>query len=384
MSPRSESSSPSRVRVPVSRRLRQWRSRLLVVFCWGVCLAAALWLASGEKERVEVLGIVDAREWTVATVEPGRISSLAVDVLDRVESGQVLVTLDSTTHYAEMEVLKSELQVAKANLDAEATRLEMELSRDRQEDVMDHRRLLIDYETARLDHLERLVTTEVDKATAERIEAEVERQRAMAAKGAVGRAILEDLELRLAALQTKIRGEAELIAVSKVQLEEAQKRLDWESGEIPADEVLGPLQAEIDRQQARIRLLMAGERNLVLRSPLDGIVNRIDRRVGEAVLPGEPILSIADPSSSQILVYLDEELCGQLQPGDGAEIRSISGRGGRLKGTVVKVGGTVTERPIRFRRRFDIPEWGVPATVEVPEGISLLPGQRVRVSITPS
>jgi multidrug resistance efflux pump len=370
-----------RVPVPLLRRVQQWRARFLVAGFWAACLAAALWLSSSETQRIEALGIVEAREWSVAAVEPARITSLAVNILDPVEAGQVLVTLDNAERKAELEVVRAELELARATLRAESERIDLELAEARRDRIMDRRRLLVDYEEARLEHLDRLVTMEVNRAQAERIEAEVRRQRAMADQGAVGRAVLEDLELQLAALRTQIRGDTDIIRVSEEQLEETRARIQEAGEEREADRFLEPLRAEIDRQEARVRLLLEQERKLVLRAPSSGIVHRIDRRPGEIALAGEPILSIADPVSSTIMVYLDEETSGRLSPGDRAVVRSASGRGGRIPGRVVKVGSAVTERPPRFRLRFDVPEWGIPATVTLTGDVHLVPGQRVRVSI---
>ena len=70
--------------------------------------------------------------------------------------------------------------------------------------------------------------------------------------------------------------------------------------------LLQPLQAAIDVEAARLGELEVTRRSLALRSPVSGQVSQILCRQGQSVVPGEPILTVAERSVQQIVAYLNE------------------------------------------------------------------------------
>lgn len=378
-----------RIPVPIARRLSLMTSRILVVVVWlGAC--TLLYSISQERQgRIQAMGMIDAREWLISARDDTMIEGLAVDVFDTVQEGDILVTLDDTEYRAELALIQSELALAQAQLAREAHMLDLEQQRTHNEALADRRRLLVDYEEARLDHLERQVQQEVARVELQRLEADLERTRTLVHRGVTGEAQLSDLELEVEALRQQIARSEELIEVSAAQLEEIRNRQEWIEGredQTASLDLLKPFRAEIDAKQTLINNMLADERRFVLKSPTNGVVNAVYRRPGETAVLGEPIVTIADPKSSRIIVYLDENQAGRVSPGDPAFIQSLDFMGPEVNSSIIKVGPTVSEIPVQLRRQqnVNILEWGVPALVQLPPDLPYAPGRRVWISIQSS
>lgn len=378
--------SAPRITVPLGRRFRLWRSRALMVFFWIACWGAAFWIARDRQEHIETVGVVYSHEWIVAGIEPGIVSGIAVDFYQPVQANDIIVTLDKTAHMAELEVVSSELALAKANLETEYQRYLIDASQNRLDQIDEKRRLLVDYEQARLDHLDRLVAIEVDRATVQRLDFDIQRIQKLVSETYRSQSELDNLKLDRAIVAKRIEENLKLSEISKTQMEATEERLNWAEASITeasSNALFAPFHAQIDLEEARIKQLLQVETVFNLRAPVSGIVTQIFRRPGEAVMEGEPIVTIADTHASRVFAYIDEKAAVRIQPGAAATIR-LTDEGGPIINThVVKIGPSVAEIPIRNRLRFDIPEWGVPALIDIPANVNLLPGKKVNVSIIP-
>lgn len=114
--------------------------------------------------------------------------------------------------------------------------------------------------------------------------------------------------------------------------------------------------------------------NLVLRSPMDGVICGIERRVGEAVTPGQPILMLTASQPSEIVVYVNALQVAQIRPGMPVELTATSpgDRRAAVRSRVMGVGPAAEELPARLWQNPTVPEWGWPV------GIAAAPEFRVR------
>ena len=118
---------------------------------------------------------------------------------------------------------------------------------------------------------------------------------------------------------------------------------------------------------------------LVLTSPIDGMVNLVQKGPGEAVLAGEPILTIAERRTSRIIAYVDENQMSQVK--EGMAVRLIKGdnRGQIINSQVVSLGPNIELMPQRLWRNPTVQQWGRPVMIKNPPALNLLPGQTVGI-----
>jgi HlyD family secretion protein len=85
------------------------------------------------------------------------------------------------------------------------------------------------------------------------------------------------------------------------------------SGEDAAAAGLQGAQAQLDRANAAVQLAEDGLRDLRVTAPFDGVVTQRFVEVGEAVVPGQPVLEIMNPDSLYVSAPIDEMDVGRLK-----------------------------------------------------------------------
>ena len=153
-------------------------------------------------------------------------------------------------------------------------------------------------------------------------------------------------------------------AESRAALREAQARVAYLESEVPL---------RVDSLDHRIKDLEDQQTSSVLTAPVTGSVYRTERRRGEVVHAGDPILWIADLSDLRVRANIDQVDLGRVRGDQRVEITSNAFPGRQWKGVVSEVIPHVVVRQSR-----SISE-GL-AKVEPPtEG--LVPGMSVDVDI---
>lgn len=145
------------------------------------------------------------------------------------------------------------------------------------------------------------------QATLAEVERQVARDRALAEKGAIAEATLEDLELRRRSLEEQVRASA------------AEARA--------AEAELGPMRVGL------------GERTIL--APIDGTVVAKPLEVGELVGPGSTVTEIADFRSLLVETDVPEARLYQIKIATPCEIVLDAYPGKRYRGEVVEIGKRV-------------------------------------------
>jgi len=367
------------IRTPFSRLLLLWRRRYLPVLVWGGAVTLAVLLAREQRVYVDAQGIVDSQTAFVAPLADGTVHSLAVDILDRVEAGQVVAVMDDTLVRAELAVAEAELDRVRALLDAEMAKFALSWQLERASAQSDMRQFQMNEEQARLDHLDREIQHETDKVTLERLLVQLTREEAMVAQHLLGDAALDETRLAYAALKTKVEKDARAIALAKRNIETAAQRREAQesmaAAPVETDVILRALQADIASQQAQVAEVQARRRMLTLAAPVAGQVAAITRRPGESVQAGDPVLTITGAGGNRVLAYVDERSARRFAIGDEVELQSRNHPRTVVRGEVVKVGGHVEPFPLRLTPSPLMPQHGYPVVVGgLPEN-AFLPGE---------
>ncbi len=208
----------------------------------------------------------------------GRVTALEVDQGDHIVKGQRLAAIDPVTYEVEVSLAEQEVAYTQST----------------------SRRLAADIDRA--------------KAVLEGAQDNIKRIRPQVAKGASSAESLDVAEERVkVAAAELVRSQAALVEGSQLILS-AKRRLD----------------------RARADLTKT-----IAYSPIDGIVIRREREVGDIAAPGTTILRIASTETIWASVWVDETYLNRLKLGLPSRIALRSAPDQMMAGTVVRIGKEV-------------------------------------------
>jgi hypothetical protein len=105
------------------------------------------------------------------------------------------------------------------------------------------------------------------------------------------------------------------------------------------------------------------------------------RRAGEAVLDGEPILTISAKEPDEILAYASREQSSRVRIGTEVEVIKETEPAQIARSRVVYLGPIMEVAPQRLWLVPDIPDWGRPMLIKIPTGMKLIPGEVVGIKV---
>ncbi|MBK8937335.1 MAG: efflux RND transporter periplasmic adaptor subunit [Polyangiaceae bacterium] len=161
------------------------------------------------------------------------------------------------------------------------------------------------------------------RATRGELELEHRRQKQLWEKGAVGKAVVEDLEARLKSVDAQIRAaEAETYALG----------------------------TDVDT-------LKTGLKNLKIAAPIDGVVATKPVSIGDVASPGVPLTELIDASSLLVEADVSEGRLSLVKPGGPCGISLDALPGETFDGTVVEIGPRLNraKATATVKVRFDKP-----------------------------
>lgn len=144
-----------------------------------------------------------------------------------------------------------------------------------------------------------------------------------------------------------------------------------------------PLRAAIAVQESKLRLTEAELSPILLKAPVDGMVNVIYHRTGEAIIAGEPIVTIAAYSPVRIVSYIRAPVMTEPSVGTRVEVRSRGPRREVGIASLIEVGTQLeTVAPaLASPVKFSAVELGLPISVSLPSNLKIRPGELVDLTL---
>jgi HlyD family secretion protein len=303
----------------------------------------------------------------VAVMTQGRVVSLQVREGDRVAKDQVVATLDSRAAVAQANQARYGAQAAEsdwvsarreANLALDAARIDREAALQQaltallsaNSDLAKTRAGARPQEIAQAEQAVRQA-----QATRDRAASEIERVQFLNEKGIVPKRQLEDAQTALSVAESGLESakaqaslvragsRAEDVRAAELRAQGAREALAQarKSGDAHIRQAKaslkkaeqGNLLVESKRQEAIS--MQAAASNMVLRSPISGIVTHRTANAGDMADPAVPILEVADTRSLDLLANIPAEQGAAVQPG---QIARMSAGGLTAAGRVLSVG----------------------------------------------
>jgi multidrug resistance efflux pump len=143
------------------------------------------------------------------------------------------------------------------------------------------------------------------------------------------------------------------------------------------------LHAAIAVQESKLRLTELELSPVPLKAPIDGIVNGILHRPGEAVGAGQTIVTIATLNPVRIVGYLRPPVVVDPKPGMEVRIRTRTLR--RQFGTakIMEVGSQLENVPVPLLGQVKVPnaELGLPIDISMPPNLPIRAGELVDITL---
>jgi multidrug resistance efflux pump len=353
-----------------------------------VCLgagAAAVWLYRETPGRGGIPAIAEVKQYTVSSLETGRLASVDVLLGQRVEKGQVLATLERDLLAQEISVAAAQLRELESDVGAQGKTLDLSgLETDRT--------FQADLEKLEFELSQTRAECERNQAEMKGTDEELVRQRELVKGRLVSADRLHELQMTMSALQQTAASCPERLKVLESSKKAARARLEgWmlnlrggARGMTPAANAqLQPLELRSRRQREYLRLLQMRLENMVVRAPVNGHVVRIDTMPGAILIPGNPVMILVEDDPHQVIAYLEENRGYGVRVGERTVLRPRDRGGPAIEGVVAALGGAVTEMPQRFWQTSNRPRWGREVFIQVAAGHSLAPGEAFQADFDP-
>jgi multidrug resistance efflux pump len=338
---------------------------------FAVTMGLAAFIYTGGAANSQALGFAEAEVVNVASVETGRIVSIAVEPGQEVLPGQVVARLDTSALDAEIAVLEAEktrllalIPIEQAEeaqrLDEAVERIERELAREQEE-------------LSRARSEQRTLDTE--RARAKKL---VEDKLASTEE-------LTKLDVLYATIKPVVEEKPRTVELLRKQLAAAQKRRQ-QAAEAHDAAARGPFGGDLLVTTRELEQLRQQRSELELKAVRRGRISQIWKRAGEVAVAGEPIVSSVS-SPGRVVACVPEAQALRVGAGDKAKLwvrdasGKVAGSGAPLSGTAVTVGPLVTEMPLRCRRIPTVPTYGREVTITLDQPVELLAGQAFNVEL---
>ncbi|MDH3627937.1 MAG: efflux RND transporter periplasmic adaptor subunit [Acidobacteriota bacterium] len=379
------SESQQTIPTPREQRVADFKVRTLPMIVWFVAAALAIGLLIGRGQDFEYVGLANSLQYEVSASATGTLETVVVDLYDTVHPGDVVAKMDDAPLLAAIDTANGALAQLRAELAARRIEILADRGADHADRSADLRRFQVDEEERRLEILSLRVQIESDEIEVERLRLEAQRARPLLETGLIGQQEFDNFTLLYDSANTQLAENRVLLAQTEEEFRVAQGRRTSFESKMPSfanlDTLLEPLRAAIGVEQARIREIELTREAMLLRSPIDGQVSQILCRSGQAVVPGEPILTIADQSVSEIVAYVREGDSRDIAVNTPVLVASRTRPGALSESVVVRVGESIAPLPQRLWRDQRIPDHGRALVIAASPNMDLMPGELVGVKL---
>lgn len=142
---------------------------------------------------------------------------------------------------------------------------------------------------------------------------------------------------------------------------------------------LNSLTAQLEKIDLELAELEREFQTLELKSPIDGVIGKVNFVPGEQPSSRETLLNIYRLHPDQVTTYIPEGQLTSLELGDTLIVRSVQDQEYVISGQIIGLGNKIRELPIRMRRDPTVQAWGREVLLQIPADNLLMQGERVLI-----
>mgnify|MGYP002639682242 CR=1 FL=1 len=373
-----------KIPVPLNRRVDIFRRKALPLVVWVAAAVGVVHLLELRSAGADFVGISKATEYVISAPNEGRVLELSVGLYDQVAAGQVLATMDSAPVMAQINTASAEVERLAAErlaLVAELQASVAEMGRDWEKDA---RRFEMDAVDLRVELLRRNIALSTSRVEAERLRVAFDRATALLESAAGSVASAEDLDLAHEVELERIRTTEQLVAQLEGEYARAITRSEEFLLSAPQDLAAAPrleaLQQAVAVQTLRLAEIELAREALVVRAPVYGQIGSVLASSGRSVVLGQDLLVLIPSGHGAVVFYQPLGLKSEVAVGSKVAVRRI-GNGEVVEALVTVMSPTIEELPASLWRDPAVPEYGRAAGLSAVQGLHLVPGEPVLVSL---
>jgi multidrug resistance efflux pump len=343
---------------PPEHHWRQFRINILPSLTFLAVTLAAVWLWGKNLSNPLVMAQAEAVQADVTSFKAGRIARLHVMLYQDVQAGDLIAEVDA----ADPLILSNTVAVIRAEMDL----IRINAGLDAGDKVR-----LAGFQLSWMESRAELLANQAQLAYAQR---EFDRISTLYAEKLETQAIL-DLA-RSTRDQYAALVEQQTLAVAAA--EQAMRGFDpTAAAESPA------IKTELALAEQNLHLAEAELQPILLRAPISGRINRLDKMPGASVAAGDVIVTVASPTSERIVGYLSQPLRIEPVVGMKVQVRSRGLVRAVSETHITHVGARIEmfDAPLRVRGMGAAQERGLPIVMAMPPNFNVRPGELLEVRL---
>ncbi len=389
------------------------RLHLLPILVWLGAVACVIGLFTRRSLRFEIVGMARSPVVHVSINCPAKLKTVPVKLFENVTKGQTVAivntVLDNEQPRIELQTQLDAIVAEIEHLSAQLVPTQETLLAEESDRVINHiarmRTFDVDIENTRIQILTLKSQIASDRIILEDLAMEAKVTRNLVEQKAIATIEHEKAQVQYKALAKKIDENEKLLDQANSDLQQTQQRRDEYAKSLPfnpsVDDALEVIRKQIAVQERLMKGLLAqiaaleARESLEIKAPIDGVVIPIQRQTnevlllrpgekimgqpGEVVTAGDPILAIAEAMPNEIVAYIGEGLLGQVEEEMPVEIIKERDPPQIARSQITEIGPTMELMPERMWLNPNIPQWGRPVLIEIPEGLELIPGEMIGI-----
>lgn len=264
-----------------------------------------------------VLGYTLSQSYSIAPPRRAKLKTLSVQLGAPVAAGQTLAELDPTE-------LDNDLVAARAAREHAIAAMQATLAAQHRERADVARRFAAGTEGANAELAAADAASRTAAAELAAVDVELAAQRTLVEQHLANRVALDALTLKRAALAQQVATATQVLGVLRGNASAAAQRssgVDDEPGEA-LDRVLAPLETEVRAAEARVEQLERERQALVLRAPVDGVVEQLPLHPGDLAGPDVPVATVVASDMRRVVACIPEARASQVEVGFAADLTS--------------------------------------------------------------
>jgi len=362
-------SAPTPIPIPLGQRWHDARLRVIPAAAFFCAIAAIAFLWKSNIAAPTLVGQAEPNESKVSCYRAGMLAQLDVARFQKVKAGdligQVLVT--------DPKILASSLSVIQAEI--ESLRVTMQPIARQQHTAME-------YSSLQLDWMKQRAQLAMARVNLQLSETELQRTEALYKDKIISQRAYEQSKASRDRYNTEVNELSRIVNEQGRDLSQSQATNTIDLSQLNDQ----PLRAAIAVQESKLRLTEAELSPITLKASVDGMVNVIYHRTGEAIIAGEPIVTIAAYDPVRIVSYIHAPVMTEPSVGTRVEVRSRGPRREVGIANIVEVGTQLeTIAPaLAAPVKFSNVELGLPISVSLPPNLKIRPGEIVDLTLLSS
>ncbi len=359
---------PAPIPIPWSQRWHDVRVRFVPGLMFVAILVILVLLWKNYASAPTLVGQAEVVFSNISCYKPGMLAQLSINRFQKVKAGDAIGEVMVT----DPKILASSLAVIEA---------EIEEIRSSQTQVAAEQRLAMEYSEVRLHWMAQRAELGVAKADLLVAAADFRRTEELFKDKIVSERAYDLAKAKQDSLRSKVDDLARSVADQGRRVELLQPTNTIAISTVTDD----PLRAAISVEESKLRLTEAELNPITLRASVDGMVDVIYHRVGEAVTAGEPIVGIAPFNAVRIIGYLRPPILEEPKLGGRVEVRTRGPHRHFGAAQIMEVGAQFEPLPpaLQMPVKLANTELGLPVSISVPATLQIRPGELVDLTLVP-